>query len=351
MNMDLPPALEEAPSLRSQMMDSVLAIAKTDCAVADQARTAIPHAKKNSSLLIQSETTSSNGLKRGFLLGGGQSTSGFASTPKTSSSLLISERKSKGSDPLMLNEVQQVMADAMPPMQKLVSDTQKWMTPELLAAVAGDPVLSSGMSNPRFMAAFAELQGKDPREAMLRFKDDAPLLAFLKKFMGLMGDHLVKLGGATAGEGVKDSTAAPLVPAKEDRERRVLIAEVLPQAVDTAPRSAHSDSALLPRSATIATSRESTSGKGGLETALGSGGLSTEEVVRAAESGRIAGSDAEVRAVLSNRELMAILSDPVIQHVMTECSKDGSKLSQFMRDRNISTKLSVLAKHGLIKIV
>ena len=45
----------------------------------------------------------------------------------------------------------------------------EWLTPDLLAKVAGSPILQSGISNPRFMAAIAELQ-KDPRAALQKFK-------------------------------------------------------------------------------------------------------------------------------------------------------------------------------------
>ena len=45
----------------------------------------------------------------------------------------------------------------------------EWLTPDLLARISGNPALQSGMNNPRFMAAIAELQ-KDPRAALLRFK-------------------------------------------------------------------------------------------------------------------------------------------------------------------------------------
>ena len=45
----------------------------------------------------------------------------------------------------------------------------EWLTPDLLARISGNPALQSGMSNPRFMAAIAELQ-KDPRAALRRFK-------------------------------------------------------------------------------------------------------------------------------------------------------------------------------------
>jgi hypothetical protein len=96
------------------------------------------------------------GFARGFLLGGDKGTSSISRKP--------SDKAPR------LPEVQQAMAEATPPMQRLASDTKRWLTPELLAKIASDPLLSAGMSNPRFMAAFAELQGKDPKGAMQRFK-------------------------------------------------------------------------------------------------------------------------------------------------------------------------------------
>jgi len=77
-------------------------------------------------------------------------------------------------------------------------------------------------------------------------------------------------------------------------------------------------------------------------------GLSPEDIERAAQ---FSGADEEVRRVLSQPALAAILSDPVIQAVLEECRTDGSRVRKFMQDPVIAAKLRTLADNGLIRIV
>jgi hypothetical protein len=166
-------------------------------------------------------------------------------------------------------------------------------------------------------------------------------MEFLQKFMGLMGDHMMKLGGG--------ETAKSVAPPRLDRSSRVLIEEV---ADVQRSSSTSSHGRLVPSTSDVPVdpSASKAAQRGDLSAVFGSGGLSADDVVRAAQSGQLAGGDAEVRAVLSNREVMGVFSDPVIQRVLAECAADGSKLARYMRDPDVARKLQLLAKHGLIGI-
>lgn len=203
------------------------------------------------------------------------------------------------------------------------------------------------------MAAISELQ-KDPRAALQRFKarhvpsglplyavsytcppllqDDTALMTFLQAFMALMGDHLTKLDTPAKATDVSpampsSSSAAP--PAKApSKAPRPLIQEVIGN--ERVPDKQHAGPSA--------------------EAAIHAPhvGLSPEDIERAAQ---FSGADEEVRRVLSQPALAAILSDPVIQAVLEECRTDGSRVRKFMQDPVIAAKLRTLADNGLIRIV
>jgi hypothetical protein len=201
-------------------------------------------------------------------------------------------------------------------------------------------------------------------------------MAFLQAFMGVMGDHMMHLessastsdassrienGAASAARSVVGPAQSSSHEEPVSRKSRLLIEELTPPAATTCTSVARCDSE-APRVPEPARSSphslstfplshvSSTSPSAALPRVLGTGGLSADEVVRAAEAGQIASGDAEVRAVLTNRELMRVMSDPAVQRALAECSADGSKLAMYLRDPDMSKKLRMLAAHGLIRI-
>lgn len=207
------------------------------------------------------------------------------------------------------------------------------------------------------MAAIAELQ-KDPRAALQRFKvrggkrrlerglpeirtlaplppcaapqGDAPLMEFLQAFMALMGDHLTKIDAPPVSASKPPAGSAPpavaalaaAAAAPSPQQPRRLIEEV---GAPSAAPVASADGGLPRLPATV----------------------SPVDIQRAAAH---AGADEEVRRVLSNPALAAILGDPAIQRALSECREDGTRIRKFMQQPEIARKLRVLAEHGLIRI-
>lgn len=158
-------------------------------------------------------------------------------------------------------------------------------------------------------------------------------MEFLRAFMSVMGDHLSKIDAPAAtakpaaGTGATPAAVASLAAAASAPSRQLpkrLIEEVDGVWPSSSSRSAAG--AALPAAATI----------------------KPEDIKRAAE---FAGADDEVRRVLSNPVLAAILGDPVIQRILSECREDGSRIRKYMQVPEVARKLRTLAEHGLVSIV
>jgi hypothetical protein len=76
---------------------------------------------------------------------------------------------------------------------------------------------------------------------------------------------------------------------------------------------------------------------------------SVDDIVSATEAGAIAGEDAEVRAVLGNREVMRVLGEAQVQAMMRECAADGGRLRFYLGIPEMRRKLMLLKQHGLIR--
>lgn len=59
---------------------------------------------------------------------------------------------------------------------------------------ARNPVLVAGMQNPQMSAALQEFQA-NPRQAMMKYRDNEPVQNFLMEFSRLMGEHFTKVRG------------------------------------------------------------------------------------------------------------------------------------------------------------
>mgnify|MGYP005995117019 CR=1 FL=1 len=234
-----------------------------------------------------------------------------------------------GSSAPVLPEVQAALKEQLGEFgTKLVSG--EWMTPDLQSRIFANPRLMAGMSNPKCQAALQEFQSK-PEEAMKKYANDATVRDFLTEFFGIMGDHFTKMGASEKeGNPTKDSSA--------------------PQGAAAAAAS------------TGLTAR-STKRQGGGE-AQASGGPAAANTIegeklrkqatamaQAAQRGDIAKEDEEVRAVMSDPEVLQLLMDPGMQRVLEECRQQPQRLPMYMRNPTMRDNLMKLQNAGLIKIV
>jgi hypothetical protein len=338
-------------TLQAQMMAAALA-----------AQPAVAREKKEKEQGVTKEFMKGTTVKKGFLLGGGgggksksssspspssSSPRAAAAAPSPPSDPLVHLRPQAGANPLHFDEVQESMRNT-------VKDTKSWMTPELLERVVKEPRLALGMQNPRFVAALGEM-GKNPQAAMEKYKHDAGLQDFLRTFMGVMGEHFSTLGGEQRERG-EAQDAAGAGKTKKAAERG---------------SAAASELGLVPSS----TRRLAGAGAGGAGAGAGAGAgkgqgaspagpgpwpaqgilapdsdVSSEDIAAAAKEGRLPNADDEVRAALSNKHLVDVLRDPIMQRIMEECRVDGRKLAFYMKDPDIRRKFLVLQKAGLIRI-
>lgn len=229
-----------------------------------------------------------------------------------------------------------------------------WLTPELLARMMKEPRLVAGMQNPRFMAALGEMQ-KDPKAAMAKHKEDAPLHEFLKAFMGLLGDHFSSLGAAM-GEKEKpaaEGAAAAAAGGGAGGGAGSGGAKVAgPSFAGAAAAASPAGSAVLTPGA-ISAAPASGSRIGMVESSVKRTAMPADAVDRitsATKAGHIAQDDEEVRRVLSDRDVMSTLMDPDMQRILKECSADASRLRFWMGVPDVKRKLELLQKHGLIRV-
>ena len=78
-------------------------------------------------------------------------------------------------------------------MKTTVDNQSQWMTPDFMQRVASNPKLAMAMANPRCMQAMQDFQ-TDPAKASEKYKNDEVVNSFMQEFLGLMGDHMQKLG-------------------------------------------------------------------------------------------------------------------------------------------------------------
>lgn len=147
----------------------------------------------------------SSGLKKGFLSGGSSSRpnkaaaagSGSKATSKPSGggggglTELKADATAKAAR-LQLPEVQSAIAAEQAEAAKLGGGKESWMTPELLQKIAANPLLRKAFTDQRCQGAMAEMQ-KDPQAAILKYGDQPEMRDFLQAFMKLMGEHFTSL--------------------------------------------------------------------------------------------------------------------------------------------------------------
>ena len=174
----------------------------------------------------------SSGLKKGFLSGGG----GSSRPNKASSSSTSSGGSSSGgggevpmvradadakAKRLQLPEVQQKIEAEKAEAAKLGANGKNaWMTPELMAKIAANPLLRKGFTDPRCQQAMSEMQ-TNPTEAMQKYGGNPEMRNFLQAFMKLMGEHFTALADKEDEEKKKQQEAqAMMQPALTPEQKK-----------------------------------------------------------------------------------------------------------------------------------
>ncbi len=359
--------MESENNIMQQMMDAAFA-AKDEETL-----------EKRQAAAVEAKKSFSKGMKRGFLGGASKPKSAAKpaaraaatarTAPSTASSASTLPTKSSPSEPLLevgadgtfdidavpaaapAEDVSHIKAPAagtpaapvLPEVQaalkeqlgefgtKLVSG--EWMTPDLQSRIFANPRLMAGMSNPKCQTALQEFQSK-PEEAMKKYANDPTVRDFLTEFFGIMGDHFTKMG---AQEKESEGGGAAATGASSSSKP-----------------AAASSTGLTPRSTTRQAEQaaEASGGPAAANTLEGEKlRKQARAMAQAAQRGDIAKEDEEVRAVMSDPEVLQLLMDPGMQRVLEECRQQPQRLPMYMRNPTMRENLMKLQKAGLIKIV
>ena len=176
-----------------------------------------------------------NGLKKGFLSGGGSSSQRSTNKASSSSGSGGSDDASGGGSggvpmvrasvdakqkSLELPEVQSKMeADKAEAAKFSAGGPNSWMTPELMAKIAKSPILRKGFTDPRCQAAMGELTS-NPQEAMKKYGDVPEMREFMQAFMKLMGEHFTALAEKQEAEQKAAAEAAAAAETPEERKAK-----------------------------------------------------------------------------------------------------------------------------------
>lgn len=237
----LPPSCASAPTVPSK--PSTQPKPKPEAAAVAAAKPAVaaapPAPKPGANLKVN------NGLKKGFLSGGGGSSrpnKASASSSKGGSEIpMVRADVDAKTKSLQLPEVQSKIEAEQAEAEKVRAQkgSASWMTPELLQKIAAKPILRKAFTDPKCQAAMSEMQ-TNPQEAMKKYGDVPEMREFLQAFMKLMGEHFTAL--ADKQEAEKKAAEPVLTPeqkkaqevannAMADPEVRAIVAEPKIQAL------------------------------------------------------------------------------------------------------------------------
>jgi hypothetical protein len=177
-----------------------------------------------------------------------------------------------------------------------------WTTPDLMEKIAQNPRLVAGMRNPKFTTALEAMQ-KDPRAAMVQFKDQPEIMDFLKEYFGIVGQHFTKLDD----EQNQKSTASGATASGKQH--------VGPLAENAIRKEAERKS----------------QGQMGWRSSM-----DEDEKTKLDE-------------ICADKELVEILMDPKMQHVMQQCSVPG-QMKKFMQHPEYGPRIQKLIRAGLLKV-
>lgn len=139
------------------------------------------------------------GMQKGFLLSAPKKKAAPAATVRKVDYEIKNASKQSS---LVLNDVQKAMAN-----------DKEWITEDILNKVSGDKKLLRQLSEPKFNHAM-ELMKRNPQEALERYKDDAEVAEFFKKFYGILGKHFTNLAASKQSQEV----AEPHLISQEEKE-------------------------------------------------------------------------------------------------------------------------------------
>eukprot|EP00388_Colpodella_angusta_P026957 GDKK01007723.1.p1 GENE.GDKK01007723.1~~GDKK01007723.1.p1 ORF type:complete len:228 (+),score=59.62 GDKK01007723.1:75-686(+) len=126
------------------------------------------------------DKNSKTGFKKGFF-NKSSSSSSSARKPSTSKDNVETVRiDPNAKSSLKFEEVQRAM------------DSVDWKTPDFYKAMMHRPEIVSGLNDPEMMNAVGEFS-KDPRAAMLKYKDREDVRKFIMSFADLMGTKFQQL--------------------------------------------------------------------------------------------------------------------------------------------------------------
>ncbi|RYG46576.1 hypothetical protein EON67_09410 [archaeon] len=252
-------------------------------------------------------------------------------------------------------------------------DCAAWMTPDLMARVAKEPALMAAMSNPRFMTALAEMQS-NPKAAMDKYKvraavdtrrvvhmfraarlqahtvralrryffvqDDKPLQEMLRRFMGIMGEHFMKLA-----EQQQAASASHAHHAGRDAATAATH-EGTSAGADGRTSKALLEPAPAPGASLITASARPTGGALIREVGTASKPASSPAATASATA---AAADPEVQRVLANPQLMSLLQDPEIRTVLEALRRAPHRFREFMTNPTLREKLTIMQRAGLLR--
>jgi hypothetical protein len=342
--------VEEVDEGEDNLQDALMAAAMGKKSVEEK------KAEEVKAAAITKDFGKGGGMKKGFLLGGGAAKKPAAAGSSTGgkSDPITVIKKDPTKEAGVLPEVQEAMKKNLPPG---LQDTSQWLTKDLMQQMMANPKLMAGLQNPAYMKALGEMQ-KDAKTAMEKYKSDLGFQDFLKTYMAAMGEHFTKLGEkeekekGKEGEKKEGSGAASKAPSAAEASKKtskVLISELDEEEASKAASAPSKPKASASSAPDIGLTESSTTKKA----SAGAGGNilpKVDDIVDMARKGEIKADD-EVKAVLSNADLMRMLSDPETQKMMQECAKDGSKLRFYLGIPEMRRRLQMLEKHGLIKLM
>ncbi len=224
-----------------------------------------------------------------------------------------SQTNNTTTNPLQFQEVQDAMHKDSTMFNHLSNNQHEWNTPDLINQISNNQILSSGLTNPKFVSALEAFKC-NPKEAMKRFHHHPDVIEFLTEFCKIMGNHFTVLGEKQEEEKKKKTQQ------QDDNSNNTLIGEerdLGPMAKEALKKEAE---------------RKEKGEKGWNKT------LTYDE-------------RKQLDSIMQDKELTSLLMDVDMQRVMNECSTQPGRMRMYMHDKDYAPKLHKLIKAGLLKVV
>jgi hypothetical protein len=168
--------------------------------------------------------------------------------------------------------------------------------------IAQNPRLMAGMRNPKFTTALEAMQ-KNPRVAMVRFKDQPEIMDFLKEYFGFVGQHFTTLSD-------------------EKNQKRTASGATASRKEDVGP---------LAENAIRKEAERKSQGQMGWRSRMDDDEKS------------------KLNEICADKDLVEILMDPNMQSVMQQCSVPD-QMKKFMQHPEYGPRIKKLIRAGLLKV-